>query len=148
VDNPHRAPIRITTKQEAEDAAGQILALEQRLKILKKSLNGWCTVEGPLQLRGQQFSHTERVSVRFPLDQVLKHIEPSQHGQLSVSTTGLKTIWRKATQIPAALQAFALKKQTWPFTHKKAGEVVPEQVGKVDVLADVENGDDGDGTED
>jgi hypothetical protein len=136
VDNPHRAPIRVTTRQEAEDAAGQILALEQRLKILKKSVNGWCAVEGPLLVRGQEFAHRERVSVRYPLDRVLEHIDASQHGQLSISTTGLKTIWRKAAQIPAALQAFALAKQTWPFTHKKAGEVKPDDVGRTDVLAE------------
>lgn len=141
VDNPFRTPIRITTAAEAEATGGQILALEQRLKILRKSLAGWSMVEGPVLVRGQEFAHRERTTVRYPLDKILDHIDDDQVGTVTVSQSALNTIWRKAQLIPAALQALAQRKQSWPFTHKKAGEAIP--VGKTDLLTEGDDGDEG-----
>lgn len=145
VDNPQRLPIRFTTVEQAREAAGNILVLEQRLKVLKKSLNGWCSQEGPLLLKGQEFAHRSQVSLRYPLPVVLANIREDQQGQITVSPSATKTIWRKPDNVPTAVLGAAIRKQTWPFRHKKAGEQPKEVEQRTDLLQDDE---DDDGTED
>lgn len=143
VDAPERTPIRITDEQQAMDIFGQVLALEQRLKTLKKTLGAYVKVEGPLALRGQVYQHVGSDSRRFPMDLVVTHV-PDQERQhaITVSASSLKPIWRKMTDMPGDLLDAAILKRGWRFKHAKAGETIPD--GLVDVLADEEGGDDGD----
>ncbi len=144
VDDPARTPIRVTTEQEALDTFAQILALEQRRKVLVKNLAAYVKVEGPLALRGQVYQHVPTDSRRFPMDAVVQQVpDAARQALVTVSATGLKPIWRKVTDMPGALLERAIATRGWRFGHKKAGEVVPD--GLVDVLGDDdEGGDDGD----
>jgi hypothetical protein len=131
VDNPARLPIRLTTQAEALDAAGQILTLEQRLKVLKKSLNGWCNQEGPLVVKGQEFLHVAQVSKLYPAKLVLDKLA-AQYGELvplMISGTGikkvdtLKVVLNAKGAVDADVKAAEVSKQTWPFKHRKAGHL-------------------------
>jgi hypothetical protein len=51
--------ISITTAEDAERVAGEVLVLEKQLKDRKAALKGWTSVEGALVVGGQQFSHFE-----------------------------------------------------------------------------------------
>lgn len=146
VDNPARTPIRVLDQAQALDIMGQILAGEQRLKTLKKTLAAYVKVEGPIALRGEVYQHTPRDTMRFPLDQVIDLVpERDRQHLITVSPSSLKPIWKTVAAMPEALTAAGIVKRGWNFKHKKAGEVVPD--GLVDVLAEGaedEGGDDGD----
>lgn len=144
VDNPARLPVRLTTPAEAKEAAGQILALEQRLKALKKSLGGFCSVEGPLVLNGQEFAHFESQGTSYRLADVLAWARQAgvDLGDVWISGTPLKPAFAavKGTKKADALKALGTKSPRWAFRHRKAGE--PDAVdGKVDILAADEGGD-------
>lgn len=136
-DNPKRLPVRLTTKEEAVAAAGQWLVLEQQLKALKKSLGAWCSVEGPMVLNGQLFSHRETVLKSYPAGDVINLLTTAgvdNAGKvLHVSATSVKEADRlKAVIDSPALKALAETTQRWEFRHSKAGEEAPK--GKKDVL--------------
>lgn len=144
VDNPARLPVRLTTRAEAEEAAGQILVLEQRTKALKKSLGGYCAVEGPLVLNGQEFNHFETQGTSYRLNDVLTWARESavSLGDVWISSTPLKSVFAavKGTKKATDLKALATQSPRWSFRHRKAGE--PDFVpGKVDVLAADDGGD-------
>lgn len=141
VDNPARLPVRLTTRADAEAAAGQILALENRLKALKKSLKGYCSTEGPLVLNGQEFAHFQGKSTWFMLGQVYNVTQRFglTLAGATISRRSLKPVFDtlKAEGLKAIQAEFdeaEMSKPTWSFRHRKAGE--PDAVaGKTDVLA-------------
>lgn len=133
VDNPARLPIRLTTKAEAVDAAGQILTLEQRLKVLKKSLNGWCNQEGPLFVKGQEFLHVPVLSKSYPAKLVLERLV-AKYGEgadtgLMISGSAvkkadpLKVLLNAKGVVDADLADKESTRQTWPFKHRKSGGI-------------------------
>lgn len=138
VDSPKRLPVRLTTKDEATTAAGEILVLEQRLKQLKKSLGAWCSQEGPMVLNGQEFRHKETVLKTYPAGPVIDLLTKAgvdDAGELlTVSATSVKA----ADKLKAVIDSDALRKLEargvrWEFRHAKAGEDHPK--GKTDILA-------------
>ena len=120
VDNPARLPIRLKTLAEAQDAFGQVLVLEQRLKTLKKSLAGWCYQEGPLVYRGEEYAHRGTTSRRFGIGDVRAFAPDDQVDAITVSTTSLKHIWPRTVAIPEDLLQRADAVTRWAFRHRKA----------------------------
>jgi len=142
VDAPERTPIRITSEAQALDLFGQLLALDQRRKTIRKTLADFVKVHGPVALRGQIAQHVPMDSQRFPLDAVVEHVPDTMRQNLiTVSADALKPIWRKVKLMPGTLLDKVITRRGWRFKHGKAGEVVPD--GLVDVLAN-EGGDDDD----
>lgn len=144
-DNPKRLPVRVTTKAEAEQTAGEWLVLEQRLKALKKTLGAYCAANGPVLLNGQDFSHKEQALKTYPAQDVIDLLTKAgvdDAGKLlTVSATSVKA----ADKLKAVIDSEALKKVEqrsirWDFRHRKAGEDHPK--GKTDVLAGDEDGGD------
>lgn len=128
VDRAGRLPIRFTTKDEALAGAGEIMALEQKLKVLKKSVAGWCKQEGPLVLNGQEFSHRASLSYRYPaykvLDLVRQNYSVIASEGLTVSSAAIKDVDPlKSVRNDPSLKALGIAKQAWKFSHKKAGEL-------------------------
>lgn len=124
VDNPAKLPVRLTTKGEAEAAAGDVLVLEQRMKALKKALGAWCQKDGPLVFRGQQFSHSAIDSVRYPAAGLIDLLR--EVGRAVADLTVSKTSAGKALdglkgEALEKAQALAITKRGWRFGHKKAG---------------------------
>jgi len=133
VDNPARLPVRLVSQAERDTAAGEVLALEQRLKALKKAVGAYCTKEGPFVMGGQWFGHTQGESATYPADSAIKTLKS---GGADVSTvTVSKTSIAKAIktlageigiQTIADLVKLAITKTTWRFGHKKAGAEVDD----------------------
>lgn len=131
VDNPHRTKIRITTQAEFDQVAGEILVLEQRLKVLKKAAAGWCSQEGAQVLNGQEFAHRSSESTHYPagpvVDALRKHYlntitDPAN--LLSVSASAIKAADpMKLVQNDPDIQALGYTEKKWQFRHKKAGEL-------------------------
>jgi hypothetical protein len=130
VDNPARLPIRFTNAVDAKTAAGEVLALEQRLKVLKKALSGWCNQEGPMVVKGQEFAHSASVTVSYPagalVDKLREAYPPTeltdQANTVSLSATAVK----KADPLKILRDKLGELEQTntrWAFRHKKAGEI-------------------------
>ncbi len=147
-DNPARLPVRFTTKAQAEQAAGQVLVLEQRLKALRKALGGWCQVEGPLVLKGQVFGYAESQAVTYRLGDVAALADRAgfrtafdnvtlSGGDLAHITKGLR-----GTSIDRDLRALGHSQPSWKFRHRKAGELDLAPDGQADILGDPD-GDEG-----
>jgi hypothetical protein len=110
--------------EERDKAAGEILAGEQRLKVLKKALAAYVTKEGSFVLNGQAFSQTETATVTYPAALALTTLNLG-----GADTSGI-TLSKTAVAKPAkALDAehladlakLAITKTGWRFGHKKAG---------------------------
>lgn len=143
VDSPARLPARFTNGQDAEAAAGEILALEQRLKALKKALAGWCNQEGPLTVKGQVFSHRPSELRSYPAGKavdLLREYYPNRLGadgetlldqgnllQLSASAIKkadpMKLIVQPKGVLHADLAEHEATSTRWAFRHSKAGAV-------------------------
>jgi hypothetical protein len=154
VDNPHRMPIRLTNIEQAQATFGELLVLEQRLKTLRKSLDGWCQQEGPLVYRGQEYRHNEIIKRSYPAATVLDALTAlgADVSGVTLSKSGLGDLAKPKKSSVAVQNILAKHEQTkisWQFRHRKAGESKP--AGKRDVLGDVdpdaggddEGGDDG-----
>jgi hypothetical protein len=139
IATPQKLPSRVTTRTEAEQAFGQLLVREQEVKALKKALNGWCSIEGPLVYRGQEYAHRASDLVTFRLGDVWEHLTDGQERIIEISRSALKPIWKKPKDLPADLAIRAIHETRWQFRHRKAGEEKP--AGSVDVLATDDNGD-------
>lgn len=146
VDNPARLPARFTNDQDAEAAAGEILALEQRLKALKKALSGWCNQEGPLTVKGQVFSHRSSELRGYGAGtavDLLRQFYPNrlapdgetlldQGNLLQVSTGAIKKAdpMKYLVQPKGALHPDLAEHETtstrWAFRHSKAGAIEDE----------------------
>ena len=133
VDNPARLPVRLVSPEERDTAAGEILALEQRTKALKKSLGAYCTKEGPFVMNGQWFGHSPTDSTTYPADQAIKTLKSAGADVSSVTLS--KTAIAKAIkgltsdiglQGIADLVKLAITKKGWRFGHKKAGAEVDD----------------------
>lgn len=140
VDNPNRLPIRLATKQDAQDAFARVLVLEQELKTLKKSLEGWCYREGPLQFRGQEYAHRATTSRTFTVGDV-RAVAGDAVDPIRVSTSALKPIWPRTVLIPQSLLDTGMATTKWAFKHRKAGENQPADT--VDVLGSNDPNEDG-----
>lgn len=130
VDNPKRLPIRLTTRADADATAGEILVLEQRLKVLRKSLAGWCNQEGPLVVKGEEFAHRSAISRRYPADIVMELLAGAYDKPAAplVSTSAIKAVdplkaLLSNTTVAEDLDAAAVSTTRWAFRHKKAGEL-------------------------
>lgn len=124
VDNPARLPVRLVSTAERDTAAGEILALEQRLKALKKSLAAYVSKEGPFVLNGQAFAHTATETVTYPAAEALKVLTDvgADVSGITVSKTGIgKVLKVLAGEAAATLAKLAITKTGWRFGHKKAG---------------------------
>lgn len=143
VDNPARLPARFTNGQDAADAAGEILALEQRLKALKKALAGWCNQEGPVTVKGQLFSHRSNELRGYAAGTVVDLLRDSypnrlapdgetlldQGNLLQVSAGAikkadpLKLIVQPKGALHPDLAAVETTSTRWAFRHSKAGAI-------------------------
>ena len=129
VDNPARLPVRFENPAQRDTAAGEILALEQRLKALKKSLAAYVMKEGAFVLNGQVFQHVQTESVSYPAVLVLKALD-TNGADTSGITLSKTAVAKPAKALGADAQAdlakLAVRKTGWRFGHKKAGADLDE----------------------
>jgi hypothetical protein len=128
VDNPARLPVRLNTKAEAMQAAGEIMALTQRRKVLTKALAGWCNQEGPIVVKGQEFAHRSSTSKTYPaldvLDLLGARYDEAGLRRLLVSATAVtKADPLKLLKGDDDLAALAKTTTRWRFSDKKAGAI-------------------------
>jgi hypothetical protein len=131
VDNPARMIARVTSLDEAMAVAGDILALEQRVKQLKNVLRAWALVEGGLVVNGQAFEHREVLKVSYPAAIVLDYLRrkdiPVDDIWLSKSALGKLTDPKKTPEeVTAFLAGYADVEQTWQFKHRKGGLIADD----------------------
>lgn len=149
VDNPARLPIRILTKDQRDDVAGRILAMEQQLRQMKKILKAYCETEGGFELRGQVFAFFPNVKRRYPAATVLQFLDDRKldTSKITLSATSLgdhANPRRSSAVVLAELERLKIEQAGWTFRHRRHGDDAPE--GLVDLLADEEiEGDDDDG---
>jgi hypothetical protein len=130
---------RVTSPERAIQVAGQVLAMERRLRLLRKALNGYCQIEGPVTVGGERFAHQESTTLRYPAVPALDVLRDAglTTDRVTVSRTGLG-LGKKFTRVWDALAALATVKRRSAFRHRKAGEQVPD--GALDVLEDDDDG--------
>jgi hypothetical protein len=148
-DNPMKLPARFQTTEQAQQAFGRLLTLEQEVKALKKGLAAWCMTEGPLHYRGQEYLHKSSTSRRYPAAAVIDFLrergtDKSLIEAITISHSALGDFGKPKRSSPAILEHLADIEQAttkWAFRHRKAGELAP--AGYVDAL----EGDDDDSDE-
>lgn len=141
-DNPLKLPVRFQNVDQAQQAFGRVLTLEQELKALKKSLGAWCKVEGPLIYNGQEYIHLANVLQRYPALELIDFLRergtPDELIRLiTVSKSALGDWAHPKKSSPAVLELLQEIEQAstrWAFRHRKAGELAP--AGAVDLLAE------------
>lgn len=125
VDNPARLPVRLIDVAQRDTAAGEILALEQRIKALKKALGAYVTKEGPFVLNGQLFQQAQTEAVTYPAGSVLKLLKEAAGIDPDSLTLSKTAVGKSAKGLnpdnQAALAKLAITKTGWRFGHKKAG---------------------------
>lgn len=137
-DNPLKLPVRFVSQDQAEQAFGRVLMLEQEVKALKKALAAWCNAEGPLVYNGQEYAHRPNQSKEYPAAELIDFLRDRRVDVdgLLLSRAALGEIAHPKKGHPAVL-AWLLEHErattTWSFKHRKAGEAVPR--GLFDVLA-------------
>lgn len=134
VDNPERLPVRFLTQDDANQAAGLILATEQRLRVLRKSLAGWCNQTGPLVLNGQAFAHRMATTERYPIDVVLDLLKRA-YADPTIPTISAAAI-KRADPMRALISRIGMSEELQKaattvikskFSHAKAGELDDDQ---------------------
>jgi hypothetical protein len=140
-DNPQLLPVRIGTRPEAVTVGGEILVLEKRLRMLRKALSGFCSIDGPVDVGGQEFAHAAYPMKRYPAKPAIEICEAAgfimDGSTLSRSGLGFKKF---PQAIYDALAEIEISTKRAKFGHRKAGERVP--YGVADALDEDEGDDD------
>lgn len=132
---------RVVDAAQARAVAGQILAMERRLKLLRKALGSYCSLEGPVVVGGQEFAHTAGLTVRYPAAPALAAIEDAglSTARATLSKTGLGFGSKIPGKLWDALAAIATTSRRSSFRHRKTGE---DTRGAQDLLQDDNDDDD------
>lgn len=70
-DEAGRQPLRVTTNEEAEAAAGELLVLEQAVSARRDALRAYTSEHGPVRVRGVEFAHRPATRKSYPADAVV-----------------------------------------------------------------------------
>lgn len=132
-DNPQLLPVRLTSREAAKAACGEILVLEQRLRKLRKAAAGYCSIEGPVEVGGQIFQHAAYPMSRYPAETALNICTAAGY---DMSASSLSRGGLGFKQFPAdvadALSEIEIRSRRAKFGHRKTGETDP--FGHGDVL--------------
>ena len=136
VDNPLIVPKRLATYGQAQQIGGWILAGEQMIRSAKKALKGFCSANGPVDVKGMVWDNRGRIEKRYPINQVLEVLKTrSIFGAfegMTVSHSALSALFKQFPALEDDLAGVAQEKQTWRFSAKKPGADEPLEGEVVD----------------
>ena len=132
LDNWPIVPKRLTASL-ATDVAGKLVAAEQMLKLAKKALKGYCAENGPLSVNGVIWDNRPSISRSYSIDVVLEVFKKlkidrqaveviAAGGDLSLSHSALKRIFRLYPDAEQMLEGLAKEKTTYRFSAQRPGE--------------------------
>lgn len=127
-------PMRVTSPDQAVKVGGHVLVLERRLKLLKKALGAYCSLEGPVTVGGEQFAHTASLSARYPAVDAIAILDAHDLNteRVTLSKSGLALGKKLTGKVWDDLAAIAVESRRSQFRHKRVGEDAPK--GAVDIL--------------
>jgi CRISPR/Cas system-associated exonuclease Cas4 (RecB family) len=112
----------ITSADDAERAASQLVAIKARVKYLEDQLKPWCTQEGTINVNGMAVGyHTSKsVSYEIPamIDVFVNH-NLDYWEYIRPDTTAIKKLAAKDGDLAEALEAIAIDKSSSRFEVRK-----------------------------
>jgi hypothetical protein len=129
-DVPVARPLRVTSKEEAEQIAAQLLVREKDVKELRDVLRGWCTESGPVNVGDMQLGLEPRTSTKFRLAEVLEVL--TNHGMdyptfdVTKSQLGGLLTAKKNAKIAADLWPHARESHSGTLRWKRRPDDLPE----------------------
>lgn len=126
VDHPERVPLRLVTREQAENAFRLKLALDQTARQVDDALRGWCDAHGPLVVAGMELAHRAAPKTTYPIQGVLEVYRAfDETPDFDISRSSLRrplTIKRFAHMV-SDLESVAKVKPGTRFSAKKVGVV-------------------------
>lgn len=127
VDDPARLPVRFTAPEHAQQGAGELLALGQRVKALRAALGSYCQEHGRIVVGGQEFSHYQETHRKWPAAEVIDFLRERGAAveTLRIGKSGLGEHGKKRAHLAVRdwLEKHEQTEQRWKFRTKKAGEL-------------------------
>jgi len=115
----------VRSESEAQEAAKQIFALEQRLKVRRSVLQSYCKDNGKVDAGGRRFGYFESESYKVNtavLEDALLNTDLDPYDYLSVSAADLKKLRRAlGKEADAVIADISEKKITTRFSEKAIG---------------------------
>lgn len=133
VDQALRLPLRVTNMDEAEHAAGELLALEQAVSARREALRVFSDANGPVQIGGVEFSHKPTPRKSYPADAVVDILRDGQIAYpLTLSATSLKSLLtaKKYAHVREDLAALATVKTITEFKVSRPKDEEPSSDDK------------------
>jgi hypothetical protein len=121
LETPAMIPARLVTQQQVLDVASELIAGAQRTKALLAALKAYCSVNGPVDLKGVVYAHREQISRSYPADPLFDVLRSRViAAEFSVSASALKKLVKNHPTLESDLAALAVEKPRWVFKAKKA----------------------------
>jgi len=118
-------PVKVTTPEDAERVAGEVLVLEKQLKDRKAALKDWTAVGGALVVGGQEFGHFESRSLKPDVPafiELMDDIGKDPYAYINVDGRKLKPLL-KDEQMRTEIEAISTESVSTSFRSRKAREV-------------------------
>jgi hypothetical protein len=131
VNDARLAPVRISSAEDAQRIAGQLLVLQQAATARRKALEAWCAGEGPVTIGGREWAHRPSAVTTFPIAAVMQIlIDQGVTPTFSVSKSALRTYLttKRFAHVRPDLEALATITHGTKFTAKKVGDVTDDEL--------------------
>ena len=113
------------SEEEAEEMAGQLLVLGERIKALDNALKAWTAINGPIQVNGVELGHLPSESVGITdvraVVEALQTAKIDPIDYISISSTVVKKLLRDKAIAPI-LEPFVVDKSYTSFRQRRARE--------------------------
>lgn len=132
-DHMDRMPVRILTRESAQQAAGMKLVLDQARAQLDDALRGWCQEHGPVVVGGMEFAHRPTEKKTFPIKPVLDILDVNgitPAFDVSASTLRPYLATKRYAFLRPDLELLATLKPGSKFSAKKVGAVGDDETSE------------------
>lgn len=131
-DEAGRQPVRVVSLEDAQQAGGELLVLEQAIAARREALREFTDAHGPVQVGGVEFAHRPVQRKTFPADAVVDLLRDAQIAfSLSLSATALKGLLtaKKYAHIREDLTTIATVKTITEFRASRPQDEEPAAEG-------------------